>query len=111
MSLVHCVLQSFQNIMWGFGTLRFFVPPQLAETIVAALHRGVVQGSDDPQAIHNILWACATLGYVPSKHMLQDFKVTLLCFTLMICIPICIPFKGQDALGLPRTFHNASLST
>lgn len=74
--LVYCVLQSLQNVLWGFGNLRFFIPPQLAETIVATLHRGVKQGSDDPQAIRMILWACAALGYVPSTRMLQDFKVT-----------------------------------
>ena len=88
MSLVNCVLQSLQNVMWGLATLRFFLPPQLAETAVATLHRGVMQGFDDPQAVRNILWACATLGYVPSSRMLEDFKVTLLCFTLMICILI-----------------------
>ena len=50
------------------------------------LHRGVMQAFDDRQAIHNMLWACATLGYVPSTRMLQDFEVTLLCFTLIFCM-------------------------
>ena len=98
MSLIDCVLQGFSNIMGGLATLRFFVPPQLAETIVAALHRGVMQGSDDPWAIRRVLWACATLGYLPSTRMLEDFKVTLLCITFMYCMYNLTPFQRPGRL-------------
>ena len=69
-------MHSLSMTMWALATMRLHTDPELAERIVTRLYQGVIQGLAAPQAIVNVLWACASLGYSPSRHMLQQFKTS-----------------------------------
>ena len=73
-------LQALSVTMWAFGKLRLYIQPPLAEMLINTFHQGIVEGAmEHPQAISNVLWACASLGYAPSAMTLQDLKVVLRC--------------------------------
>ena len=67
-------MQSLSVTMCAFATLRLHIAPSLAELILTRFYQGLVQGADEPQGLSNVLWACASLGYLPPPHMLQQFK-------------------------------------
>ena len=67
-------MQSLSVMMFAFASLRFHIEPAVAELIITRFYQGVAQGADQPQGLSNILWTCATLGYLPPPHMLQCFK-------------------------------------
>ncbi|DBA88400.1 TPA: hypothetical protein ACH3X2_004893 [Trebouxia sp. C0005] len=67
-------MQSLSVMMFAFASLRLHIEPAVAELIITRFYQGVVQGEDQPQGLNNILWTCATLGYLPPPHMLQCFK-------------------------------------
>ncbi|DBA73297.1 TPA: hypothetical protein ACH3X1_011353 [Trebouxia sp. C0004] len=67
-------MQSLSVMMFAFASLRLHIQPAVAELIISRFYQGVVQGADEPQGLNNILWTCATLGYLPPPHMLQCFK-------------------------------------
>ena len=67
-------MESLSVIMFAFASLRLHIQPAVAELIITRFYQGVVQGADEPQGLNNILWTCATLGYLPPPHILQCFK-------------------------------------
>ena len=67
-------MQSLSVMMFAFASLRLHIEPAVAELIITRFYQGVCQGADQPQGLNNILWTCATLGYLPPPHMLQCFK-------------------------------------
>ncbi len=69
-------MQSLSVAMCAFAYLRLHIEPALAELIITRFYQGLVQGVDEPQGVSNVLWACASLGYLPPPHMLQCFKAS-----------------------------------
>lgn len=66
-------MQSLSLIMHSFVNIRFHVHASLAELVVTRFCEGLEKGSDAPQALCIVLWACASLGYSPPPYMLQQF--------------------------------------
>ena len=66
-------MQAMSVIMCAFACLKLHIPAVTAELIVRRFSEGLVEGSDQPQGLCNIIWACAALGYSPPPHMMQHF--------------------------------------
>ncbi|DBA81044.1 TPA: hypothetical protein ACH3X2_007246 [Trebouxia sp. C0005] len=68
-------MRSLGTIMASFTFFRLHVEPPLAELIITRFHQGLLLGATpDPQSLRLVLWACASLGYLPAPHMLHCFK-------------------------------------
>ena len=65
-------MQCLSVVMVAFATLRFYTP-SVAELVVRRFHEGLLKGSDQPQGLSNLIWACASLGFCPPPHMLHQF--------------------------------------
>ncbi len=64
-------MQSLSVIMSTFASLQLHIQPAFAELIVTEFCQGLVHGADDPQGVSAILWACASLGYLPPPYILE----------------------------------------
>lgn len=66
-------IQSLALSMHSFANMRFHVQASTAELIIKRFYEGLARGIDEPQALSNVMWACASLGYSPPPYMLQQF--------------------------------------
>ncbi len=67
-------MQSLSVIMGSFASLRLHIQPAFAELIVTEFYQGLLHGADEPKGVSTILWACASLGYLPPPYMLECLK-------------------------------------
>lgn len=67
-------MQSMGTIMGSFVFLRLHIEPPLAELIITRVYQGLLLGAGEIAGLHLVLWACASLGYLPAPHMLHCFK-------------------------------------
>lgn len=68
-------MQSLSAIMGSFASLRLHIQPAFAELIVTEFYQGLLHGgADDAKGVSVILWACASLGYLPPPYMLECLK-------------------------------------
>ena len=66
-------MQSLARIMHAFANMQLHVHPSIAELILRHIYEGLAKGTDEPEELSNIVWACASLGYSPPTYMLQQF--------------------------------------
>ncbi len=67
-------MQSMCTIMGSFVFMRLHVERPLAELIITRFYQGLLLGAGELQGLRLVLWACASLGYLPAPHMLHCFK-------------------------------------
>ena len=67
-------MQSLSVIMSTFASLQLHIQPAFAELIVTEFYQGLLHGADDPSGVSAVLWACASLGYLPPPYMLECLK-------------------------------------
>ncbi len=67
-------MRSLSTIMASFTFLGLHIEPPLAELIITRVYQGLLLRAGDPQSVRLVLWACASLGYLPAPHMLHCFK-------------------------------------
>ncbi len=67
-------MRSLSTIMASFTSFGLHVDPPLAELIITRFYQGLLLGAGDPQSVRLVLWACASLGYLPAPYMLHCFK-------------------------------------
>lgn len=118
-------MQSLSMTMCALAMMRLHIKPSLAELFITRFYEGLVAGADEPQGLINVLWACASLGYLPPPHMLQRFKESYASSkkpfvvqhdsTMLWCLAVMgfldMEFFKTVMLRLPRRqkMHNAAL--
>lgn len=67
-------MQHLSVIMGSFACLQLHIQPAFAQLIVTEFYQGLLHGADDPNGVSVMLWACASLGYLPPPYMLECLK-------------------------------------
>ena len=67
-------MPSIGTIMGSFVFLRLHIEPPLAELMITRVYEGLLLGAGEITGLRLVLWACASLGYLPAPHMLHCFK-------------------------------------
>ena len=67
-------MQHLSVIMGSFACVQLHIQPAFAQLIVTEFYQGLLHGADDPNGVSVMLWACASLGYLPRPYMLECLK-------------------------------------
>lgn len=124
-------MQSLSVVMCSFANMRLHIDASIAELIVRRFHEGLVKGADrqdtlpalsSTQGVSTLLWACASLGYCPPPHVIQQFMDsyansqqlislqhdTTILYSLAVLGALTVDWFKETVKRLPQTSLDAA---